>query len=88
MSSQEKNDSDSLERLMSSLKIKLTKLTNSRGEFVECMAKFSLIFMRSCEDLTETTRLLIAIIEQIELRKGELSTQQIDYLRRCFKEDI
>tara|TARA_B100000242_G_C43008582_1_gene468844 strand:- start:183 stop:449 length:267 start_codon:yes stop_codon:yes gene_type:complete len=87
MSPKGKNDPESLERLMKSLKIKLTKLTKGRGEFVDCMAKFSLIFMRSCEDLTETTGLLIAIIDQIELKKGELNSQQIDYLRRCLQED-
>ena len=86
MHSNKKNDSESLDRLMNSLKIKLTKLTKNRGEFVDCMAKFSSIFMHSCEDLTETTGLLIAIIEQIESQQGELNAQQIDFLKRCLEE--
>ena len=53
------------------MKIKLTKLTKNRGKFVDCMARFSSIYMHSCEDLTETTGLLIAIIEQIESQKEE-----------------
>ena len=86
MHSNRKNDSESLDRLMNSLKIKLTELTKNRGEFVDCMARFSSIFMHSCEDLTETTGLLIAIIEQIESQKGELNHQQIDFLRRCLED--
>ncbi len=42
--------------------------------------------MHSCEDLTETTGLLIAIIEQIESQQGELNAQQIDFLKRCLEE--
>ena len=34
-----KNDSESLDRLMNSLKIKLTKLTKNRGDFADCMAR-------------------------------------------------
>ena len=86
MSQKGKRDSDSLEKLLKSLKIKLTKLTKRRGEFVDCMAKFSLIFMRSCEDLTETIELLISLIEQIESQKGELNAQQVDFLKRCLEE--
>ena len=86
MSQKGKRDSDSLEKLVKSLKIKLTKLTKRRGEFVDCMAKFSLIFMRSCEDLTETIELLISLIEQIESQKGELNAQQVDFLKRCLEE--
>ena len=86
MTQKRKNDSDSLDKLMNSLKIKLTKLTKKRSEFVDCMARFSSIFMHSCEDLTETTGLLIAIIEQIESQQGELNTQQIDFLKRCLEE--
>ena len=63
MHSKRQNDSDSLDRLMNYLKIKLSKLTKNRGEFVDCVARFSSIFMHSCEHLTETTGLLIAIIE-------------------------
>ena len=81
-----KNDSESLDRLMNSLKIKLTKLTKNRGDFADCMARFSSIFMHSCEHLTETTELLIAIIEQIESQQGELNAQQIDFLKRCLEE--
>ncbi len=44
-----KNDSESLDRLMNSLKIKLTKLTKNRGDFADCMARFSSIFMHSCD---------------------------------------
>ena len=86
MSQKGKRDSDSLEKLVKSLKIKLTKLTKRRGEFVDCMAKFSLIFMRSCEDLTETIELLISLIEQFESQKGELNAQQVDFLKRCLEE--
>ena len=50
------------------------------------MARFSSIYMHSCEDLTETTGLLIAIIEQIEFQKGDLNNQQIDFLKRCLEE--
>ena len=87
MSPKRKNDTEVLDQLMQSLKIKVTNLTKRRGEFVDCMAKFSTLFMLSCEDLTETTKLLIAIIEQIELKKGELNSQQIDFLRRCLQEE-
>ena len=81
-----KKDSEALDRLMNSLKIKVTKLTKNRGEFVDCMARFSSIYIHSCEDLTETTGLLVAIIEQIESQKGELNNQQIDFLKRCLEE--
>ena len=86
MSSNRKKDSEALDRLMNSLKIKVTKLTKNRGKLVDCMAKISSIYMHSCEDLTETTGLLIAIIEQIESQKGELNHQQIDFLRRCLED--
>ena len=86
MPSKRNNNSDALDRLMNSLKIKLTKLTKNRGKFVDCMARFSTIYMHSCEDLTETTGLLIAIIEKIESQKGELNHQQIDFLRRCLED--
>ena len=56
MPSTRNKDFDALDRLMNSLKIKLTKSTKNRGKFVDCMAKFSSIYMHSCEDLTETTR--------------------------------
>ena len=62
------------------------KNKNNTDKFVDCMAKFSSIYMHSCEDLTETTGLLIAIIEQIESQKGELNHQQIDFLRRCLED--
>ena len=86
MPSKREKDSGALDRLMNSLKIKLTKLTKNRGKFVDCMARFSSIYMHSCEDLTETTGLLIAIIEQIESQQGELNAQQIDFLKRCLEE--
>ena len=38
--------------------------------------------MHSCEKLTETTGLSIAIIKQIESQKGDLNNQQIDFLKR------
>ena len=66
MPSKRNKDSEALDRLMNSLKIKVTKLTKNRGKFVDCMANFSSIYMHSCEDLTETTGLLIAIIEKID----------------------
>ncbi len=86
MSSKRKHDSRDLEKLMHSLKFKITKVTKSRNEFVDCMARFSSVFMSNCEELTEISKLLIEIIEQIESQKGTLNNQQIDFLKRCLEE--
>ena len=86
MSSKRKHDSGDLEKLMHSLKFKITKVTKSRNEFVDCMARFSSVFMSNCEELNEISRLLIQIIEQIESQKGRLNNQQIDFLKRCLEE--
>ena len=51
MPSKRKKDSDALDRLMNSLKIKLTKLTRNRGKFVDCMAKFSSIYIQFLPDI-------------------------------------
>ena len=82
------NSSDSLDHLMAKLTKKLSKITRSRAEFIECVAKFPLVSMQLCEDLSETSDLLISIIKAIDNEKGELSAQKIDYLRRCLNEDI
>ena len=42
----------------------MTKITRSRAEFIECVAKFPLVSMQLCEDLSETSDLLISYVKR------------------------